>query len=119
MGLPEDTATLYRKAPAPDEEDEEVDPCRGCNDVGFRARAAVFEMINVTEGMKAVIASGGGVPEIRSQAKEDKSLSFQKDALRLIADGTTGLEELQRVFSGGRKKKRPTKKKRPKRRPPQ
>ena len=112
MGLPDDTATLYRKAPPPDDEDDDYDSCRACNDSGFRARVAVFEMINVTEGMKNVIASGGGVPEIRAQAKEDKALTFQKDALRLIADGTTGLEELQRVFSGGRKKKRP-KKRRP------
>lgn len=118
MGLPEDTPTLYRKAPPPepDEKGEEPDPCRTCGGAGFRARTAIFEMIEVTEGMKAVIAAGPDVPAIRTQAKEDKQLTFQKDALRLVADGTTGLEELQRVFSGG-KKKRPMRKKRPRPRP--
>jgi len=118
MGLPENTATLYRKAPPPeaDERGEEPEPCRGCDDIGFRARTAIFEMIDVTEGMKAVIAGCGDVAAIRAQAKEDKQLTFQKDALRLVADGTTGLEELQRVFSGG-KKKRPMKKRPMKKRP--
>jgi type II secretory ATPase GspE/PulE/Tfp pilus assembly ATPase PilB-like protein len=120
VGLPEDTETLYRKArPAePDEKTGELpDPCRACDGVGFRARAAVFEMIEVTEGVKGIIAGGGDSAAIRKQVKEEKQLNCQKDALRLVLEGITGLDELQRVFAppgGPRRKKKPAR-----RRPPE
>ena len=83
VGLPEDTETLYRKArpPEPDEKTGELpEPCRACEGAGFRARAAVFEMIDATEGVKAVISAGGDSAAIRKQVKEEKQLNCQKDA---------------------------------------
>lgn len=119
VGLPEETETLYRKArpPEPDEKTGELpEPCRACDGAGFRARAAVFEMIDNTEGIKAVIAAGGDAAAIRKKAREEKQLNCQKDALRLVKDGTTGLDELQRAFAppgGPRRKKKPARRRRP------
>ena len=101
IGLPEETKTLYRK-PEPAEPDpktgEVPPPCPSCDDAGFRTRAMIFELIDITDGIKEVIMSGGDAAAIRAQAKKEKQLTFQQDALRLVADGTTGLEELQRIF---------------------
>ncbi|MDA1162244.1 MAG: ATPase, T2SS/T4P/T4SS family [Planctomycetota bacterium] len=120
VGLPEETETLYRKARPvePDEKTGELpEPCRACEGAGFRARSAVFEMIDITEDIKGIIAGGGDSAAIRQQAKVEKQLNCQKDALRLVLEGETGLDELQRVFSppgGPRRKKKPAR-----RRPPE
>lgn len=118
MGLPDNIKTLYRKGDTEGgyEDEEEFEECKRCDSVGFRGRVAIFEMIDVTDGIKEVILSGGDAAAIKAKAKEEKQISFQKDALRLVADGTTGLEELQRVFRPPAKK-RPLKKRPMKKRP--
>jgi type IV pilus assembly protein PilB len=126
MGLPDKTKTLYRKGDNEagfdddDEDEEEFEGCKRCDSVGFRGRVAIFEMIEVTDGIKEVILSGGDAAALKAKAKEEKQLSFQKDSMRLVVDGTTGLEELQRVFRppGGPKRKKRPMKKRPMRKQP-
>ncbi len=110
VGLDEDTKTLYRKAPPPEPDPktgEEPEPCRTCGGIGFRGRVAVFEMIEPTDAVKAAIVGGADPVAIRAAARKDKQITHQKDALRLVEDGTTGLEELKRVFAppGAGKKK--------------
>jgi type II secretory ATPase GspE/PulE/Tfp pilus assembly ATPase PilB-like protein len=117
LGLPEDTVTLYRAAAPPDEEDleegEEPEVCRACDGVGFRGRAAVFEMVEITDGVKEVIAEGADPAAIKAKVREEKQLTMQMDALRLVADGTTSLEELQRAFRPPQRKKKPARRRRP------
>ena len=115
LGLPEDTETLYRAAPPPDDEeaDEELELCRGCDDIGFRGRAAVFELLEVTDGIKQEITAGADPGGLKDKVREEKQLTFQQDALRLVASGATGLEELQRAFRPPRRKKKPARRRRP------
>ena len=108
VGLDEDTKTLYRKAPPPEPDPktgEEPEPCRSCGGIGFRGRVAVFEMIESTDAVKEAIVAGADPAAIRAAARKDKQITHQKDALRLVEDGTTGLEELKRVFAPPGKKK--------------
>ncbi len=118
IGLDEDTQTLYRTAPPPEPDPrtgEEPLPCRACDGTGFRGRVAIFELIDMTEGMKQVVMSGGDAAAIRARVREEKQLTLQQDALRLVLEGVTGLEELQRAFRPPQRKKKPAKKKRPRR----
>jgi type IV pilus assembly protein PilB len=97
LGLPEDTAALYRKPPdpAPGSLDE---PCEKCGGMGYFGRTGMYELLEASDGMKQVLAGKPDAASIRSQMKKDKMTTLQSDGLRLVAEGQTSLEELQRVF---------------------
>jgi type II secretory ATPase GspE/PulE/Tfp pilus assembly ATPase PilB-like protein len=100
VGLPPETKVLYRKGePEPDEKTGEMpDPCEKCNGSGYYGRIAMVELITASEGVKKLIAEGAAADAIKAQARADGMLTLHKDGLRLVAEGKTSLEELQRVF---------------------
>lgn len=101
VGLPPETKVLYRPPPPESEDDPEYEPCEKCGGGGYFGRTGMVEFIEMTDGMKEVVASGGNAQAIKLQAKKEKMQSFHSDGLRLVAEGKTSLEELQRVFKGG------------------
>ena len=102
VGLPPETTVLYRKGePAVDEKTgEEDDPCEKCGGVGFYGRMAMMETIIMTDPLRKLIAEGAPVDKLKEKARAEGCLTFHKDGLRLVAEGKTSLEELQRVFKG-------------------
>lgn len=100
LGLPKSVKALYRQRVQPQElaKGEEWIPCSKCSDMGYFDRTAMFEFLEMTEGMKEVVCSNPTVESIRAQMKKDNMLVLQQDALRLVSEGITSLEELQRVF---------------------
>lgn len=104
MGLPPETTLLYRP-PAPFEPekpgDPEPPPCENCGDVAYSGRAGMYEIVWMSDEMKKLVASGKATPDaIKAQARADKMQSFAQEGMRLVAQGRTSLEELQRVFKG-------------------
>jgi len=97
VGLPETTSLLYRP-PAPDDESA---ACRKCGGTGYLGRKGIYEFLEMTDEMRALVAKNADPAEIRAQMKKDNAVTFQKDGLRLIATGETSLDELQRVFKAG------------------
>jgi len=97
-GLPEATTTLYRKATVPEEEDAEYEACEKCGEVGYIGRTALFEFLVNTDEMKPLIEAGADPSALRQQMRKEKMTTLQSDALRLVADGKTSLEEVQRVL---------------------
>ena len=96
LGLAEDIPALYRKPPEPVE--GSMDRCENCGAMGYFGRAGMFELLEMSDGMKQVITTKPDAASIRSQMKKDKMTTLQQDGLRLVAEGRTSLEELQRVF---------------------
>ncbi len=97
IGLPKDVKVLYRKPKLEFEDDEPLD-CRVCGGIGYIGRVAMFEYLEMTEDMQAVVSQKPDPASIRAQVRREKMLTLQKDGIRLVADGTTSLEELQRIF---------------------
>ena len=102
VGLPEDTKTLYRKGepPVDPKTGEEGDPCEKCGGVGYIGRTAMLECLEMTDEVRALVSEGAAIDQVKAKARSEGQLSFQKDGLRLVAQGKTSLEELQRVFKG-------------------
>jgi type II secretory ATPase GspE/PulE/Tfp pilus assembly ATPase PilB-like protein len=98
LGLPEDLPVLYRK-PTIATADLAAETCKKCGGVGYYGRTAMFELLEMSSGMKELIGGGeSDAATIRAQMKRDKMTTLQHDGLRLVAEGLTSLEELQRIF---------------------
>ena len=100
VGLPPETKVLYRKGePMVDEKTGEEDPpCEKCDGIGYYGRMAMLEVVVVSDGIRKLIAEGATPEQIKVTARSEGCLTFHKDGLRLVAEGKTSLEELQRVF---------------------
>ena len=99
-GLPPETKVLYRPPSKDDNEDgEEPDTCENCGGTGYVGLTGMVELIEMNEEIKNLIIAGGNPAAIRTQAKKDNMPNFRADGLRLVAEGKTSLEELQRVFT--------------------
>jgi type IV pilus assembly protein PilB len=100
VGLPPETKVLYRKGePMVDEKTGEEDPpCEKCDGIGYYGRMAMLEVIVVSESIRKLIAAGATPDQIKVAARSEGCVTFHKDGLRLVAEGKTSLEELQRVF---------------------
>lgn len=113
LGLPPETSVLYRAPLPPPPDDPKAQTieelCEDCDGVPYHGRVAAFEMFEMTDAMKEVIANGASPDAIRQQMMADGQTTLQKDAIRLVAEGKTSLEEVQRTFNPGGPKKAPAK----------
>jgi type II secretory ATPase GspE/PulE/Tfp pilus assembly ATPase PilB-like protein len=113
LGLPPETSVLYRAPLPPPPDDPKAQTieelCADCDGVPYQGRVAAFEMFEMTDTMKEVVAHGADPEAIRKQMTLDGQTTLQKDAIRLVAEGKTSLEEVQRTFNPGAAKKRPVK----------
>jgi len=104
IGLPPETKTLYRAPTTQEKTATEADvappePCDACGGSGYFGRSAIFELAVMSEGVRKLVAAGAGAPEIKSQARKDNMITLQQEGLKLIVEGKTSLEELQRIFA--------------------
>jgi type IV pilus assembly protein PilB len=103
IGLPPETKTLYRapSAPQPDEksgESAEISTCDTCGGTGYLGRTAMFELIEITEAMRQAVAAGKGPADLKTLSRKESKFSLHQEGLKLVIEGKTSLEELQRVF---------------------
>lgn len=101
LGLPPETQMLYRQPRPPAPGTPEADAfvtCTKCGGIGYYGRTGIFELLEMTPGMKDVVRAGASPQQIRQQMRSEGMMTFQKEAIRLVAEGVTSFEEVQRVF---------------------
>ena len=71
--------------------------CRNCQGTGYRGRQGVFEMMPVTDDIRALILQRASSQTIRKVAMRQGMNSLRSDGWRLIREGKTTPEEVLRM----------------------
>ena len=74
--------------------------CGVCGQTGYLGRTGIFEIATGRTVNKAV-AAGADAAVIRQAATKDGMNPLSREARRLVAEGITSLDEIQRVFRKG------------------
>jgi type IV pilus assembly protein PilB len=74
--------------------------CAHCAFTGYRDRVGVFELVRITERIKAQIVGRATVEELRATAQQEGTRSLLEEALVLAAGGITTISEIMRNVYG-------------------
>ena len=68
--------------------------CKLCNNTGFFGRIGVFEIMEVNEEIRNLIAENGTTEELEEAAKRSGMRTLRQNGIRYVLDGTTSIEEM-------------------------
>jgi type IV pilus assembly protein PilB len=71
--------------------------CQTCNFTGMKGRVAIYEVMPITEELRAVILKSGQTAEIREMAQAQGMKTLRQAGLMKVLEGTTTVEEVLRV----------------------
>ena len=70
--------------------------CQTCNGTGCKGRVGLYEVMEITEGIRDLIMVGATAVEIRRKALEEGMLTLRMSGLEKIKNGVTTVEEVLR-----------------------
>ena len=71
--------------------------CIDCNGTGFHGRAAISELLDLSDRIRTMILDRRPASEIKHAAKEEGMLFLRESALRKVMTGQTTLREINKV----------------------
>jgi type IV pilus assembly protein PilB len=71
--------------------------CRDCRGTGFRGRIGIFEMLRMTDEIRALVLERAADLRIFEAARRGGLISLREECLGLVTRGETTLEEVLRV----------------------
>ena len=103
LGLPVGRIeTLYRpfvfKPGMVDAEENEIEPCENCCGIGYKGRTGIFELLKINDAIREAAATAPSYQSLASIAKANGHISLQQETALVIAQGITGVQELQRML---------------------
>ncbi len=70
--------------------------CPDCNNIGYKGRTGLFEVMSITDEIRELIVSGAHAIEIRNKAIEQGMVTLRRSGLEKIKMGITSVEEVLR-----------------------
>jgi type II secretory ATPase GspE/PulE/Tfp pilus assembly ATPase PilB-like protein len=71
--------------------------CQRCQGTGYRGRIGIFELMLITDEVRALILENASAPELRKVAARQGMRSLRDDGFRHLGSGRTTVEEILRV----------------------
>jgi general secretion pathway protein E len=73
--------------------------CPACNQLGYRGRTGIYELVTLNDAMRSMIHDGAGELELERHARA-LSPGIRQDGWRKVLEGITSVEEVLRVTQG-------------------
>jgi type IV pilus assembly protein PilB len=70
--------------------------CQTCNGTGYKGRVGLYEVMEISEGIRDLVMVGATAVEIKRKALEEGMLTLRMSGLQKIRDGVTTIEEVLR-----------------------
>lgn len=71
--------------------------CAECNNLGYKGRLAIFEIMKMTDGLSRLIMEKASTTELTKQARKDGMTTLFEDGVIKMKEGLTTLEEILSV----------------------
>ena len=71
--------------------------CPNCDNSGYRGRIGVYEIMEVSNEVKRIIARGGDADQIKEAALKNGMNTLRMSATRYVLDGVTSVSEMIKV----------------------
>ncbi|MDA3936795.1 MAG: ATPase, T2SS/T4P/T4SS family [Actinomycetota bacterium] len=71
--------------------------CKKCNNIGYRGRMGIHEVMTVTENIERLSVANASTDEIKRTAIEEGMKTLRDDGFEKVLQGTTSIEEIMRV----------------------
>ncbi|MBL8830375.1 MAG: Flp pilus assembly complex ATPase component TadA [Planctomycetaceae bacterium] len=91
---------LYRQFQPPPVEPgkKPAPPCAKCNGLGYLGRTGIYELIVVNNDVRNALAKAPTLESVRQAAQKAGMHTFQEEAIALLVQGVTSLEEISRAL---------------------
>ncbi len=71
--------------------------CEKCNHTGYKGRLGIYEILTMSDEIKAALSEKISEYEVRELAKQQGMTTMQQDGVLKVLDGLTTIEEITRV----------------------
>jgi general secretion pathway protein E len=78
----------------------EASGCAACRGTGYRGRTGIYELLILNDEIRSELPRARDVGELRALAEQAGMRSLAQDGMRLVGEGTTTVDEVQRVTRG-------------------
>jgi general secretion pathway protein E len=71
--------------------------CLDCRETGFKGRQGIYEIMQISDGLRALMDSASDVGKLRQQAYREGMCSLRLSGAQKVASGNTSVIEVLRV----------------------